>query len=140
MGATEIVAIAPEAVLAADQLGRDARWLLAAADGYHVHHPHERLVFNGAITRWLREQGVGWIDVDVDVEAALRTLDQHSPRLVIEASPLAIAVVASPADVIAVLHPGGRVEDERIDEGVRDELRQVLEREWASHIGSMACD
>jgi hypothetical protein len=137
LGATEVAAIAPEE-LRAQQFCRDAQWLLAAADGYHVHHPHDRVVFTGAVTRWLHTQGVGWGDVAVDVGGALRDLDEHASRLVIEASELTMAVAASPTHVIEVLHPSGRVEHaERINERVRDELRQELERDWPPHIRSV---
>ena len=102
-GPAEITATAPE-ILDRPRFTRDARVLLAAADAYHDVHPHERVVFAAAITRWLRlSQGIRWPDLDIDFYEALADLDAHAPALLITASPVAMAVVGNAAVHLDIL-------------------------------------
>ena len=63
-----------------------------------------RWLFVAAVTRWLHvEHGVSWTDLDVDFFEALAELDTHAPALLIEASPIARAVVATAAITLHLL-------------------------------------
>ena len=94
----------PRSSIAPDS-ARDAQVLLAAADAYHAVHPHHRVVFAAAVTRWLHvDRGLNWDDFDIDFYEALADLDAHTPQLLIEASPIARAVVGNAADRAHDLH------------------------------------
>ena len=84
----EITTTAPE-ILHRPRFTHDAQVLLAAADVYHAVHPHHRVVFAAAVTRWLHvDRGLNWEDFDIDFYEALADLDAHTPQLLIEASPI----------------------------------------------------
>ncbi len=129
-----VIAIAPETVVR-HQLSPSARTLLAAADMYHDHHRTERVVFVAAVTRWLHvEHGVSWTDLDVDFFEALAALDAHAPALLIEASPIARAIVANAAiNLHFLVDPDDRCESEIPTEPVRAALVEALERDWAAY-------
>lgn len=131
----EITAIAPE-ILQRSQFSRDAQVLLAAADSYHGQHPHERVVFAAAVTRWLHvEHGRHWDDLDIDFYDALEDLDAHAPALLIESSPIARAVVANAALHLEIIIVGGGVEDADFHtEPVRAAIQGALERDWQPYI------
>jgi hypothetical protein len=134
-GSNEITAIAPE-TLDRPRFTRDAQVVLAAADAYHSEHPHERVVFAGAVTRWLHvERDLSWDDLDVDFYDALLDLDEHSPALLIEASPIARAIVANAALHLEILlvGPPGPFRDVPT-EPVRAAILGVLERDWPEYI------
>jgi hypothetical protein len=95
-GPPVITAVAP-AVLPREQFSVDTRGMLAVADAFHVHHPCQRVVFAGAVTRWLHGKGFEWTDLGVDFFQALRELDEHALALAIDVIPLAMAVVGSAA-------------------------------------------
>ena len=131
----EVTAIAP-AILDRPRFGPDARWLLAATDSYRDAHPHHRVVFAAAVTRWLRlTHGKTWDDVGVHFHDALADLDEHSPALLMTCSDIVTAVVANAAVHLTVLVPGQRdpITDISTEE-VRALLLDVLERDWPPYI------
>jgi hypothetical protein len=134
-GPAEVTAIAPE-VLPRPRFTRDATVVLAAADAYHDAHPYDRVVFLGAVTRWLHaSRGIRWADLDVDLAAALADLDLHAPALLIEASSVTMAVVANAATHLDILWPDGRMESgDQHNESVRAAIQAVLERDWPDYI------
>jgi hypothetical protein len=76
---------------------------------YHVTHPDQRIVYVGELTRWLSQWGFEWHDVKVDVFEAMRDLD-HAPQLLIEASPITMAVVGNSSDKSEIVYADGGVE------------------------------
>lgn len=134
-GSNEITAIAPE-ILDRPRFTRDAQVVLAAADAYHSAHSHERVVFAGAVTRWLHvERDLRWDDLDADFYDALIDLDQHSPALLIEASPIARAIVANAALHLEILLVGPPGPSRVIPtEPVRAAILDALERDWPPYI------
>lgn len=130
----EITAIAPE-ILDRPRLSGNVRMLLAATDAYHDAHPHERVVYLAAVTRWLFLKYVTWRGLDVDFSAALIDLDRYSPALLIEASEIAVAVVANAALHHTILVVGELVPiPEDVDEDVRTAILEALERDWPDYI------
>ncbi len=64
--------------------------------------------FAAAVTRWLHvDRGLNWDDFDIDFYEALADLDAHTPQLLIEASPIARAVVGNAAHRAHDLHGWG---------------------------------
>lgn len=134
-GSNEITAIAPE-ILDRPQVSLDARVLLAAADAYHDAHRHHRVVFAAAVTRWLHvDRDLTWDDLDIDFYEALLDLDAHAPQLLIEASPIARAVVANAAINLEIRVVGEPAPITDIPtEPVRAAILEALERDWPSYI------
>ena len=136
----EITAIAPE-TLRRPLFSSDAQVLLSAADRYHHLHPHERVVFAAAVTRWLHvEHHRSWNDLSVDFYQALADLDRHAPALLIQASPIARAIVANAALHLEIFHVGDDdIEDADLHtEPVRDAIHAALERDWQPYITRFA--
>jgi hypothetical protein len=136
-GAAEVAAVAPEAT-PRQLLGADGRALLVQVDRYHELHPHQRIVFVSELTGWLDGWGYAWTDVDVHLYEALRDLDEHAPGLLIEASPVTLAVVANTAREAWLKYTDGAVE--RVDElveAVRAAVLEVLERDWPAWVRSV---
>jgi hypothetical protein len=133
--ANEITAIAP-CLLDRLRFSRDACAVLAAADAYRSAHPHHRVVFVAAVTHWLdRVKNITWDDLEVDFDGALADLDRHSPALLIEASPIARAVVASAADRLTIFVVDGGIEDGGDHtEPCREAIVATLERDWPAYI------
>lgn len=130
----EITAIAPE-ILHRPRMSSDARMLLAAADAYHDAHPHQRVVYLAAVTRWLFLKDVTWRDLDVDFSSALIDLDRYSPALLIAVSEIAVAVVANAALHRTILVVGERDPiPKNVDEDVRAAILEALERDWPEYI------
>jgi hypothetical protein len=138
-GPMEITATAP-GILDRPPFTRDARVLLAAADAYHAAHPQQRVVFAAAVTRWLHvEKCITWHELDMDFDEALADLDSHAPALLIEASPIAMAVVANAALHLDIFIVCGGVEDaDKHTEPVRAAIQAALERDWPAYIRSVA--
>jgi hypothetical protein len=137
-GPAEITATAPE-TLERPKFTRDARVLLAAADIYRAAHPIQRVVFAAAITRWLHMKGITWDDLDIDFYEALADLDAHAAALLIEASPIAMAVVGNAAMHLDILIPGHGIEDaDHHTEPVRAAIHATLERDWPTYIRQVA--
>lgn len=138
-GPDEITATAPE-VLDRPRFSRDAQVLVAAADAYRDVHPHQRVVFAAAVTRWLHvDRGLTWDDLGIDFYDALLNLDAHAPALLIEASPIAMAIVANSAihfEIFAVGEPGPP--QEIPTEPVRAAILEALERDWPPYITRVA--
>lgn len=134
-GPAEITATAPE-ILDRPRFSQDVRVLLAAADAYHDAYPAERVVFAAAVTRWLNvERGLAWDDLDADFFEALLDLDAHAPALLIEASPIAIAVVANAAVHLEVFLVGECGPSRPLPtEPVRAAMLEALERDWPAYI------
>lgn len=132
---TEITATAP-CCLDRPRFSRDARVLLAAAGAYHDAHPDQRVVFVAAVTRWLlRARELSRERLGIDFEGALDDLDRHAPALLIEASPLARAVVADSANHLTIHYAGGGMEDGAIHtEPCRAAILAALERDWPAFI------
>ena len=136
----EVTAIAPE-TLQRSKFTRDAQILLAAAEWYHDRHPTERVVFAAAITRWLHvEHSRNWDDLDVDFYSALDDLDLHAPALLIQASPIARAIVANAAMHLQIMFVGDTaVETADVHtEPVREAIRTALERDWRPYISRIS--
>lgn len=90
-----------------ERLSRDARSVMAVSDAYHAHHPDERVVFFGDVTRWLvKAQQSTWGELDVDFEAALAHLDQHAPNLMLDTDLMTATIIATPADNVLIALPG----------------------------------
>jgi hypothetical protein len=137
-GYDEVIAVAPE-VLDQEQYGRDAQWLLAAADGFRVHHRHQRVVFVGEITRWLMSQQMTWAQFDVDLRDALLDLDALAPLLYVEAAPLTMAIVGKSAPSLKLVFPDGRTATaDAHGEPVRAAIQAVLERDWPPFARSLS--
>lgn len=98
------------------------------------------MVFAAAVTRWLHvDKGITWHELDVDFDEALGDLDAHAPALLIEASPVAMAVVANAALHLDVFIVGGGVEDvDRHTEPVRAAIQAAFERDWPAYIRRVA--
>jgi hypothetical protein len=136
----EITTTAPE-ILHRPRFTHDAQVLLAAADAYQAVHPHHRVVFAAAVTRWLHtDRGLNWDDFDIDFYEALADLDAHTPQLLIEASPIARAVVGNAADELTIFMVGEPAPITDIPtEPVRAAILEVLERDWPPYItGALA--
>jgi hypothetical protein len=137
----EVTAVAP-GILPRPAFSPDAQMMLAAADVYHADNPTERVVFAAAITRWLHvEYGLRWADIDVDFFDALSDLDAHAPALLIEASPIAPAIVANAALSLEIRV----ITDEPLDselptEPVRAALTEALVRDWPPYIRAVVED
>lgn len=133
-GPDEITAIAPE-ILDRPRMSSDVRMLLAAADAYHDAHPHHRVVYLAAVTRWLFLKNVTWRGLEVDFSAALADLDRHSPALLMEASAAARAVVANTTRHLTILVMGEHepIPDD-VDGQVRSAILEALERDWPGYI------
>jgi hypothetical protein len=131
----EITAVAPE-ILHRSLFGTDAQTLLAAADAYHDRHQYERVVFAAAVTRWLSEEHqIGWDDLDIDFYEALADLDAHAPALMIEASPVARAIVANAATRLELFIVGEAVQDADVHtDPSRAAILGALVRDWAPYI------
>ena len=131
----EITTTAPE-ILDRPRFSRDAQVLLAAADAYHDTQPHHRVVFAAAVTRWLHvNRGFTWDDLDIDFYDALVDLDDHTPQLLIEASPIARAVVANAAIELTIFMVGESAPITDIPtEPVRAAILEALERDWPPYI------
>jgi hypothetical protein len=131
----EITTTAPE-ILHRPRFTRDAQVLLAAADAYHAVHPHHRVVFAAAVTRWLHvDRGLNWEDFDIDFYEALADLDAHTPQLLIEASPIARAVVGNAALELTIFMVGESAPITDIPtEPVRAAILEALERDWPPYI------
>jgi hypothetical protein len=139
-GSNEITTTAPE-ILDRPRFSRDAQVLLAAADAYYDAHPQHRVVFAAAVTRWLYvDRGPSWDDLDIDFYDALLDLDAHTPQLLIEASPIARAVVANAAIDLTIFMAGELTPIMDIPtEPVRAAILEALERDWPSYItGALA--
>jgi hypothetical protein len=137
-GPPEITAVAPE-VLPRELLSTDTEGLLATVEAFHAHHPDQRVVFAAAVTRWLHEQGFEWRDLGVAFFGALRELDERAPALLIEATQLSMAVVASTAKECTIHWSEGGTEPlDRHREPVRSALLQALKRDWPDYIRSVA--
>jgi hypothetical protein len=137
-GPPVITAVAP-AVLPREQFSVDTRGMLAAADAFHVHHPCQRVVFAGAVTRWLHGKGFEWTDLGVDFFQPLRELDEHALALAIDVTPLAMAVVGSAASHCTIHWADGGYEPiDRHVEPVRAALLQVLECDWPAYVRPIA--
>jgi len=136
-GSNEITATAPE-ILDRPRFNRDAQVLLAAADAYHATHPQHRVVFAAAVTRWLCvDRDLTWVDLDINFYEALLNLDAHSPQLLIEASPIAMGIVANSAvhlEIFAVGEPAPITDIPT--EPVRAAILEALERDWPSYINT----
>ena len=133
-GPAEVTAIAPCA-MDRPRLTYDTRGLLAAADAYHDEHPHERVVFAAAVTRWLSlSRSLRWYDLDIDFYAALAELDAHAPALLIEASPIVMAVVGNAATHHVILVVGEKERCEPNVEDVRALMVAALEQDWPAYI------
>ncbi len=131
----EIVAVAPE-ILDRRLFCSDAQMLLSAADAYHGCHRHERVVFAAAVTRWLYvEHRRRWDDLDTDFDEALSELDSHAPALLIQASPIARAIVANAALHRELFIVGEGVQNADVHtEPVRAAILGALERDWPPYI------
>lgn len=131
----EITTTAPE-ILDRPRFSRDAQVLLAAADAYQDAHPQHRVVFAAAVTRWLHvDRGLSWDDLDIDFYDALLDLDAYSPQLLIEASPIARAVVANAAIDLTIFVVGESAPIADIPtEPVRAAIVEALERDWPTYI------
>ncbi len=136
-GPEEITAIAPE-ILDRPRMSSDVRMLLAAADAYHDAHPHHRVVYLAAVTRWLFGRHVSWRGLEVDFSAALADLDRYSPALLMEASAVARAVVANTTRHLTILMVGEHepIPDD-VDEQVRSAILEALERDWPDYIAGI---
>lgn len=136
--AGEITATAP-CVVDRPRFSRDTQLFLAAVDAYHATHPGERVVFAAEVTRWLdRDHGRSWADLEVDFYEALAELDVYAPELLIQASPIARAVVANAADHLTIYMPD-RIEDAAAHtEPCRAAILDALERDWPAYIRSVA--
>lgn len=135
--AHEITAVAPE-VLNLERFSPNACAFLAAVEGFRVANPQQRVVFAAAVTRWLdRAMGTPWGKLGIDFFDALAELDHHAPALLIEASPIALAVVSSAADHLS-LASGNGIEDgaSHIDP-CRAAILDTLERDWPGYIRSV---
>jgi hypothetical protein len=134
-GSNEITTTAPE-ILDRPRFSRDAQVLLAAADAYHATHPHHRVVFAAAVTRWLHvDRGLSWDDLDIDFYDALLDLDAYTPQLLIEASPIARAVVANAAIDLTIFVVGESAPITDIPtEPVRAAIVEAVERDWPPYI------
>jgi hypothetical protein len=132
---SEITTTAPE-ILDRPRFSHDAQVLLAAADAYHAVHPHHRVVFAAAVTRWLHlGRGLSWDDFDIDFYEALADLDAHTPQLLIEASPIARAVVGNGALELTIFMVGESAPITDIPtEPVRAAILEALERDWPPYI------
>ncbi len=132
---SEITTTAPE-ILDRPRFSRDAQVLLAAADAYHAVHPHHRVVFAAAVTRWLHvDRGRTWDDLDIDFYDALADLDAHTPQLLIEASSIARAVVGNTAVELTIFMVGESAPITDIPtEPVRAAILEALERDWPPYI------
>lgn len=135
---SEITAIAPGITSPSTGMSPDAAAFIVAVFDYHDEHPGERVVFAGAVTRWLDDQGMGWVDLDVDFYAAINELDSSCPALLIQASQLAMSLVANSARELS-LHsvgpwsgPSGSVGE--MTEDCRAALALALERDWPAYI------
>ena len=130
---SEITATAPPS-LDRSRFGRDARVVLAGADAYQSTRPWQRVVFAAEVTRWLAgEKGVGWEELDVDFDEALADIDR-APSLLIEASPIALAVVANTADHRTIFVTRDEIDDVAAHtEGCRRAILETLERDWPSY-------
>jgi hypothetical protein len=136
-GAAEVAAVAPEAT-PRRLLGADARALLAQAEHYHELHPQQRIVFVAEITRWLDGWGDIWTDVEVHLYEALHDLDEHAPALLVEVSPIMLAVVANTAREASLNYTDGSVEPiDRHVEPARAAVLKVLERDWPAWVRSV---
>ena len=131
----EITTTAPE-ILDRPRFSHDAQVLLAAADAYHAAHPHHRVVFAAAVTRWLHvDRGRKWDDLDIDFYDALADLDAHAPQLLIEASSIARAVVGNAAVELTIFMVGESAPITDIPtEPVRAAILEALERDWPAYI------
>jgi hypothetical protein len=134
-GSNEITTTAPE-ILDRPRFSRDAQVLLAAADAYHDAHPEHRVVFAAAVTRWIHvDRGLSWDDLDIDFYDALVNLDAHTPQLLIEASPIARAVVANAATELTIFMVGETAPITDIPtEPVRAAILEALKRDWPPYI------
>jgi hypothetical protein len=131
----EITTTAPE-ILDRPRFSRNAQVLLAAADAYHAVHPHHRVVFAAAVTRWLHlDRGLNWDDLNIDFDEALANLDAHTPQLLIEASPIARAVVGNAALELTIFMVGESAPITNLPtEPVRAAILEALERDWPAYI------
>jgi hypothetical protein len=134
---SEITTTAPE-ILDRPRFSRDAQVLLAAADAYHAVHPHHRVVFAAAVTRWLHvDRGLNWEDFGIDFYEALADLDAHTPQLLIEASPIARAVVGNAAVHLTIFLVGESAPITDIPtKPVRAAILEVLERDWPPYVSA----
>ena len=138
----EVTVIAPE-ILQRSAFTRDAQILLAAADWYHERHATERVIFAAAITRWLHvEYEQSWPGLDVDFDDALDDLDHHAPALLIQASPIARAIVANAAIHLEIMFVGESSIQTADDhtEPVRKAILGSLRRDWAPYIRRAAVE
>ncbi|MCU1394878.1 MAG: hypothetical protein JWM34_3306 [Ilumatobacteraceae bacterium] len=136
----EVTVVAPE-ILQRSAFTRDAQVLLAAADWYHERHATERVIFAAAITRWLYvEYEQSWLGLDVDFDDALEDLDHHAPALLIQASPVARAIVANAAIHMEIMFVGEPLAQSADDhtEHVRNAILGGLLRDWAPCISRRA--
>jgi hypothetical protein len=134
----EVTAIAPE-ILQRSMFSRSTQVLLATADRYHDSHSSERVVFAAAITRWLHvEHGREWHDLDVDFDDALDDLDQYAPALLIQASPIARAIVANAAIHLEIVRDNWLERADVHTEPVREAIHMALQRDWRPYITRIA--
>ena len=137
-GANEITTTSPE-ILDRPRFSRNAQRLLATVDAYHDTHPRHRVVFAAAVTRWLKvDRDLTWDDLRIDFYDALLDLDKNTPQLMIEASPIARAVVANAAIDLEIWIVG---EPDPITdiptEPVRAAILEALERDWPAYIADV---
>ena len=138
-GPAEITVTAPE-ILDRQRFTHDAQILLAVADTYHGEHPKERVVFAAALTRWLHvSRGLGWSGLNIDFYDALADLDAHAPALLIQASPLTMAIVGNAAVRLELATVGGAVTNAAAyDEPVQAAIAAALERDWPEYSRRLA--
>jgi hypothetical protein len=137
-GPPEVAAVAPE-MLRPERFSTDTQGLLVAADSFHAHHLDQRVVFAGALTRWVHAEGLAWHDLDVDFFEALSDLEEHAPALLIEATQVTMGVVADAAKECTIWYADGGSEPlDRHVEPVRTALLQALVRDWPPYVRCIA--
>ena len=112
---------------------RDAKSVLATADAYHDLHPDVRVVFVGEVTRWLaKDMQTTWGELKVDFEVALTHLDEHAPNLMLDTDLLTAQTIATPADNVLFVTPGGSRSVPVDTASIRQMILEVVEKEVAT--------